>query len=284
MYLVSKYVDGKEMEILDISEPDKSELEEIQCKYSHFPNIQIDLGSLQYLCFFKCIHTLILTGGIPTSEGFAALYKQQEVTAIILDFEETESDVEGVDLARFSKLSYVLSRSNLNIYHYDSLSLPNVRINVLNYYRDGKRVSVTYDSNYDIFRPKGFLFFSTEAKSPAATLIMNILHPAEENFCVKYHQTTFSNQLDEIAIIPICVPQIMIDQGFGKERKYVSLKKRVADIRLQIPYLEFVNADDIRKIALCKENIYKAAQYIACRDNTFKLTPFLSAINTVLLK
>lgn len=282
MYLEHKYVDGKEMEILDFTEPDKSELEEIQCKYAHFPNVQIDLGSLQYLCFFKCIRTLILTGGIPTSEGFTALYKQHEVTRLILDFEESDSDAQGIDLAHFSKLSYVLSRSNLNIYHYDTLSLPNVRISVLNHYRNGKPVCVTYDSNYDIFRPKTFLFFSVEGETPASSLIIDILHPAENKFHVKYHQTTFSNQLESIAIIPVCISQTMIGNGFGKERKYVSLKNRFADVRLQIPYLEFLQADDTRKVALCKENIYNAARYIAQRDKTFMLTTFLSAIDTVL--
>lgn len=134
------------------------------------------------------------------------------------------------------------------------------------------------------FVRKDSFFFSTEAKDPASALIIDILRPIEEEFRGTYYQTAFSNQLDSIAIIPICVPQIMIAQGFGKERKYVSLKKRIADIRLQIPYDEFINTYTARRIALCKENIHKAAQYIAYRDHTFKIDAFLSAIDEILAR
>ena len=125
---------------------------------------------------------------------------------------------------------------------------------------------------------KSFLFFSTESKGSAATQIMRILNPVENFFNQKYRGKKFSENLDDIAIIPVCIPEDMIQDGCLKERRYVSLKKRYADIRLHIPYDAFIKGDQSTRIGLCAKNIADAVSYIKKKDKTFDAEKFLNAI------
>jgi len=281
IYFANRVIDGKETEILDASEPNHSELEEIRNNYACFPAVLIDLGSMENLALFEQIQTLILTGGIPTRKGLSALYAQQKITTLILDYEETDSDENGINLTRFPLLKRVLTRSNLNICCSDTSAFPGICITVLNHYHAGKPVRSANSSACAFFEPERFLFFSTESESPAASLLMDILRQVEDEFLREYSETVFSEQLDSIAVIPVCVSQAMIERGFGKERRYVSLKRRFADVRLRISYSEFIQADRKGRISLCRECVHQAAQYIESKDKTFHYVAFLTAIDRV---
>lgn len=128
---------------------------------------------------------------------------------------------------------------------------------------------------------ESILFFSTESKSPASILIMQILNPVGAAFTEKYHAEKFSENLEKIAIIPVCIPESMIQDGWLKERRYVSLKKRYADIRLHIPYDAFVQGDESIRVWLCMKNIADAVSYIKKKDKTFDAKKFLTAIGEI---
>lgn len=282
MHFFEETIRGKKEEVLAVFVQDVDDVQDICQNYTHCDCIQMDLSSLQYLQFFRCIRTLVLTGGIPSADGFKCLYLQKNLLNLILDFEETDTDEDGIDLTQFPNLQYVLSRSNLNFRNADYIDRTICTVNVLNYYKGGKKVKVCYEPNYNLFQGKNFLFFSTEAYKPAGEIIMRILVPTEKIFNEKYHDTDFSDCIEHIGIIPICLPQPLIEQGAGKIRKCVSLKKKAADVRLRLSYEELINGDWECAQKLCMKNIEEAVKYIAERDKTFKLEHFLAAIRDAL--
>lgn len=58
--------------------------------------------------------------------------------------------------------------------------------------------------------------------------------------------------------------------GFGKTRKYISYKNRYADIRLNIPFEEFMEADKDKRIDMVKNNIYESIRIIDSKLNKKK--------------
>ena len=203
---------------------------------------------------------MIITGGIPTAKGLSALYAHSELEQLVLDYEETDSDEEGIDLTRFPNLKYVLSRSNLNIRNYNPEQQTGIPIKVLNYYQAGKPVKVEYPETYDLYEAAG-------------GKLSDILFPAEKEFTERHFGEQFSEQIDRLAIIPMCMPTVTL-----KERRYISWKKRYADIRLIIPYGEFSRSSQTERIALCKKNIQDAVEYVRKKDKTFAANRFLDAV------
>ena len=254
---------------LILDDADRSEIR----GHSNCENIEIELTSLEYLCVFPVIRNLIITGGIPTAEGFDALYAHQELEQLVLDYEETDSDEEGIDLSRLPNLKFVLSRSNLNILHFDPDQFPSIRIKVLNYYREGKPVKVNYPDGFDLYPKTSFWFLSFETYEAVGSMLADLLYPVEMEFTDRHFGDSFSERLDRIAIIPMCMPTVIL-----KERRYISWKNRYADIRLIIPYHEFLHADHAERISLCKTNIRHAAEYVRKTDPTFEADRFLNAV------
>ncbi len=105
--------------------------------------------------------------------------------------------------------------------------------------------------------------------------------PAEKLFQVKYGSVRFSQNIDQLSIIPICVPQNLIDEGVGKVRQNVSFKRRSADIRLRIPYQLLLDSDEKTRQSLCIKAIEESATYVARKDNSFQFTEFMKAVNNV---
>ncbi len=92
------------------------------------------------------------------------------------------------------------------------------------------------------------LFFSAEARHPAGKYLMNLIYPIEVEFNKRFLNKYSGDKLDNITIVFICTDEEMLSDGFYPERRYISWKNKYADIRLIIPYLQFINADnDIRK-------------------------------------
>ncbi|MBR5094642.1 MAG: hypothetical protein IK095_06065 [Oscillospiraceae bacterium] len=276
-----KTINGITVDVLEISTIDEDEIEEIRDHYSTVSHVQISLCDLQYLDLFQHIYTLILTSGVASQTGLETLYTLRELKMLVLDYEETDSDEEGVVLDRFPVLEYVLSRSNLNIYHVEEYANNGITIDVLNTYSGGrpKRIKVVPSKDICIYRPG--LFMSTEAYVPAARMIMQILNTVM-NEMGDLQICKYSSQLKRISIIPICVPEEVLNNGFCKERKYVSLKRQYADIRLQIDYEVFVRAPEETKVQMCLENIEQAARYISAKDKTFDGPLFCYDIRTAM--
>lgn len=281
MHFHKKHIFGEVRDVLDVVVADADDVNEITQQYAAYQCIQIDLSSMNYLGLFQCITTLVLTAGVPTPDGLSCLYNLKSLINLVLDFEETDSDIEGIQLDRFPNLKNVLSRSNLNIKKYNPSQKCGYTVQVLNFYLNGKQQKVRFAPNYDIFKPPQFLFFSTESYVPASTILMSILVPAEKLFQVKYGSVRFSQNIDLLSIIPICVPQNLIDEGLGKVRRNVSLKRRAADIRLRIPYQLLLDSDEKTRQSLCIKAIEESATYVARRDNSFQFTEFMKAVNNV---
>ena len=281
MRISKKYINHNEYDVLEVTILDRDDVDEIEKEYTNFSHIEIDLSSLQYLSKFSRVETLILTGGVPTIDGLNTLYQHNAIKTLVLDYEETDSDEEGIDITRFPNLQYVLSRSNLNIRKYSSDCRSRAKIDILNFY-GGNKSRVQYPSNYDIYKQDKFLFFSVEAKTPASSAIMHILSPVENYINMQHKINKFSKNLCSIAIIPICVPESMIEQGFGCERRIVSIVKKTADIRLRIPYETFVSGTEEFRRIQCRNTILEAALYIQKKDKTFLLCEFMSAIENAL--
>lgn len=79
--------------------------------------------------------------------------------------------------------------------------------------------------------------------------------------------TDYTNDLDNIGIIINCFDEKFLSVGFGKTIKYISYKKRYADIRLNIPYNEFMEADKEKRFDMVKENIYESIRIIYSKLN-----------------
>ena len=64
-----------------------------------------------------------------------------------------------------------------------------------------------------------------------------------------------------------CFDKNFLSVGFGKTRKYISYKNRYADIRLNIPFEEFMEADKDKRIDMVKNNIYESIRIIDSKLN-----------------
>ena len=110
------------------------------------------------------------------------------------------------------------------------------------------------------------LFISTEAQSSSGHIISNIRNQIESRIG-NIEVTNYTNDLDSIGIIINCFDKNFLSVGFGKTRKYISYKNRYADIRLNIPFEEFMEADKDKRIDMVKNNIYESIRSIDSKLN-----------------
>ena len=87
------------------------------------------------------------------------------------------------------------------------------------------------------------------------------------DICIKIDERTFeieefSDGIDHIGIIVNCHPEGNMLDGWGKPRKYINYKKRSADIRLPIPYVEFVSAKYEDQYLMVVKNIVESIRVI----------------------
>lgn len=113
------------------------------------------------------------------------------------------------------------------------------------------------------------LFISTEAQSSSGHIISNIRNQIESRIG-NIEVTNYTNDLDSIGIIINCFDKNFLSVGFGKTRKYISYKNRYADIRLNIPFEEFMEADKDKRIDMVKNNIYESIRIIDSKLNKKK--------------
>ena len=126
---------------------------------------------------------------------------------------------------------------------------------------------------YDMF-PDAYMTpftFSTESESPAAQMIMDNFCLIEKNMRVT-SLAKYTDALDSIGIIPECLSEeFLCTFDCGKDRKYISWKKRYADIRLRVPFLSFVQAPKEERMERCKQIIRDSLEVVAARCRAKKL-------------
>ena len=252
MKFLEKTVNGKTLRFLNTEAFDREDWATLSASVAQERNVCLSLCDLDKLPCFSSPEALLLTGGDPGPAGFAPLYAAKGLKALVLD--------------------YVLSRSNLNIYHLSEASGPTVEVR--NIWHSGKAVKITLAPGMELARRQHFVFFSVEGEGAAAVKIMEILNPIQA--ALNELDKRYSSKLDSIAIIPLCVS----DEA-RRERRYVSLKKRCADLRLRIDWADFVRAAPETRRYLCLENLRASAAYIAQKDASFQLEEFLADIAAI---
>jgi len=105
------------------------------------------------------------------------------------------------------------------------------------------------------------LFISTEAQVPAVAMIHDILKRIN-NILGYIEVSDYTDSLDSIGIIINCFSSELINNGFGRERMYISLLRRNADIRLLIPFETFLNSNDEFRYYMVLGNIIKSINVI----------------------
>ncbi|MBQ4425134.1 MAG: hypothetical protein II882_05305 [Lachnospiraceae bacterium] len=277
-----KNIRGRNRTILDATSLNATDICQLDDKVKNNDAVQMGLGEMQNLSLFPKVHVLILTGGIPTEEGIQVLYSNNQIRELVLDYEETDSDEDGIELEKITSLEYVLSRSNLNINQAEK-PYSGITVQIINYYKNGKPQKITIPPSIDICRPRTGIFFSTESQTPAAVIIMRILNKIDSYLLENdYTISRYTTEFNEIAIIPICISEEMIARGFYKERKYISRKKRTADIRLHMDYDVFVRSDDNERCLLCYKMILNAGEYIEQKTQSFNALQFLTDVRDAL--
>lgn len=264
-----KRIAGHIVTVLDISYCDETDLQEIQNELFETKAVQLGLSELPRLAFFSGIETLVLTGGEISEAGRELLYQQCTLKHLVLDYEETDSDEEGIVLSRFPELQTVVSRSNLNIFHGDRAKGRSVNVEIFNWYEKGKPKKITLPDSIELCRASAPIFLSAEASSPMGPVLMRILKEYERRI-KNYDIIRYSDNLDSVGIILICMKQSILTDGFGKERWIVNLARREADLRPRIDYVAFASASDQERNQLCMGAIEKALEIVSRKDNSFR--------------
>ena len=113
------------------------------------------------------------------------------------------------------------------------------------------------------------IFISVEA-SNSVVFIINDIRKIIEKSIGEIEVCDYTNDLESIGIIINSWDQSDLRFGHGEERKYISYKKKFADIRLNIPYDEFLSADKKKRFEMVKQNIYDSIRVVDKRLNNKK--------------
>lgn len=111
----------------------------------------------------------------------------------------------------------------------------------------------------------GFLNLSTESEAPAGYFIMKILNPIEIEFNKLHQAAEYGSKIDNIGVIPICTSKRMIENGFYKERRYISWRNRYIDYRLRLDYELFLAVNPNTRIEMCIRNVINSFMAISIR-------------------
>ena len=84
----------------------------------------------------------------------------------------------------------------------------------------------------------------------------------------------FSDSIEEVCIVVNCHPDENLIRGWGKPRKYINYQKKYADIRLPIPYVEFVSADYDNQYLMVLKNIVESIRVIGDKCKKSKKATF----------
>nr|MCR5104694.1 hypothetical protein [Eubacterium sp.] len=80
--------------------------------------------------------------------------------------------------------------------------------------------------------------------------------------------------IESVCIVVNCHPDENLIRGCGKPRKYINYQKRYADIRLPIPYVEFITADYDHQYLMVLKNIVESIRVIGNKCKKRKKATF----------
>jgi hypothetical protein len=126
-----------------------------------------------------------------------------------------------------------------------------------------------------------YLFFSAEAESPAGYYLMEMWNPVEMDFNATHIASEYGDQLDSICIVFICTSEQLLSDRFYPERKYISHKKRFADYRVHIPYVEFLESNPIERWTLTSNAVSRVLSDIQRKLPAFQADKLLQDIFAV---
>ena len=113
------------------------------------------------------------------------------------------------------------------------------------------------------------LFISCEVWRTAYSISTIIKEICQKIDMDNYELSPYSQGIDSIGIIVNCHPDENLAAGWGKPRTYISYKNRYADIRLPMPYVEYLNANYDTQYLMVVKNIVASIEIIGdkCRKS-----------------
>lgn len=123
-------------------------------------------------------------------------------------------------------------------------------------------------------RMRRALFITCEVWRTAysvSTIINDICQKIDmDNYAI----SQYSQGIDNVGIAVNCHPDENLVAGWGKPRKYISYKNRYADIRLPLPYVEYINADRDMQYLMVVKNIVESIRVIGDKTRKSKRAEF----------
>ena len=102
-----------------------------------------------------------------------------------------------------------------------------------------------------------FITYSSEAEGIADNMLSRVYVRVFKWFNAEYIGKEYCDDLDTIFICFVCTSKRLQELGFYPERKYVSHKKRYADMRPLIDYDRFIQAGETEQARM----VWEATQH-----------------------
>ena len=113
------------------------------------------------------------------------------------------------------------------------------------------------------------IFISSECHIDVSRIIDGVLYKIEQATGI-IETTDYTNALDSMGIIINSFNKEWITWGFGKPRRYISYKKRYADIRINIPSEDLIAADEKGRLLIIRDNIIESIRVVDANVNKKK--------------
>lgn len=125
-------------------------------------------------------------------------------------------------------------------------------------------------------------FLSCEAYSGGAGLLMRY-HRLTEIQLGALSDSNYGQELTDISIITIFVPDFLFEDGGWKERKLFQRKTHSADLRLRLNYQEFLSATPDRRADIYCKHILDSIETLRKKvSRNFRFDDLLHDISTLL--
>lgn len=121
---------------------------------------------------------------------------------------------------------------------------------------------------------KHSLFISAELHVSADAVSAIIREICEAIGAKEFELAPYSSDITDVGIIVNCFPPDYMAAGWGKPRTYLSYQRGSADIRLPIPYQEFMGASKDKQYLMVMKNIVQSIQVIEERRRKSKRARF----------
>lgn len=103
------------------------------------------------------------------------------------------------------------------------------------------------------------IFLSAEIEGPITNKWFNLQKIFSEKLR-KINDRNYGDNLTSIAVISILMREQFFEDGGYKERKYYSVKRKEADIRLRIDYKDFMKASAEKREMIYRNHILESIQ------------------------